>query len=230
MNRIHHTAIIGDDVEFGEGNVVGPYAVVVGKCVIGDENWIGPHVVVGTPAEMRGTHHAAGWDADHGAGTVSIGNRNVVREFTAVHQGTTRGTSVGDDCYIMNKVYIPHDCQVGNSVTVSCGVMIGGHVVLGDGCNLGLGATLHQRIVVGEGSMIGMGSVVTRHMEPYALAYGSPARVCGANKIGLERLGADPELIEAIDRAHKDGTGLAALISDEYRRFEDQVRCVTEHS
>ena len=230
MNRIHHTAIIGDEVELGDGNVIGPYSVVIGKCEIGDGNWIGPHVVVGTPAEMRGTHHAAGWDSDPGAGTVSIGSRNVLREFTVVQQGTVLGTTVGDDCYFMDKVHIPHDCEVGHSVTISCAVLIAGHVIIGDRCNLGLGAILHQRTVIGEGSMIGMGSVITRHIEPYALAYGAPARVRGANKTGLERMGADPAAIDAIDKAHKDGTGLSALISDEYRRFEDQVERVTEHS
>ena len=34
-NRIHPTAVLGPGVELGSGNVVGPYAVVLGPCRIG---------------------------------------------------------------------------------------------------------------------------------------------------------------------------------------------------
>lgn len=230
MNRIHHTAVIGDDVELGDGNVVGPYSVIVGACEIGDHNWFGPHVVIGTPAEMRGSHHPSGWDGEPGTGTISIGNRNVVREFTAISAGSDGGTTtLGDDCYVMDKVHISHDCDIGDAVTISCAVIMAGHIVLGDGCNLGLGAILHQGMVIGEGSMIGMGSVITRHVAPFALAYGSPARVHGANRTGLERRGVDPERIDAIDAAHRAGEGLSTLMVEEYRRFENQVGRITEH-
>src|SRR5438105_9878108 len=40
-NRIHPTAVVGDAVDLGEGNVIGPYAVVLGPCRMGDDNWIG---------------------------------------------------------------------------------------------------------------------------------------------------------------------------------------------
>ena len=33
MNEIHPTAIIGPGVELGDGNIVGPYAVIQGPCV-----------------------------------------------------------------------------------------------------------------------------------------------------------------------------------------------------
>ena len=54
MNEIHHTAVIGDDVKLGIGNVIGPYAVIIGPCHLGDGNWLGPHVSIGGPAEIRG--------------------------------------------------------------------------------------------------------------------------------------------------------------------------------
>src|SRR5438270_513526 len=43
-NRIHPTAVVGDAVDLGEGNVVGPYAVVLGPCSL----------MVGNPARQAG--------------------------------------------------------------------------------------------------------------------------------------------------------------------------------
>jgi UDP-N-acetylglucosamine acyltransferase len=189
MNKIHPTAIIGPEVELGTGNAVGPYTVIYGSCLIGDNNWIGPHVVIGTPGEIRGRDHHVPWDGESSAGSVVIGDRNVIREFVTVQQSEAGETRIGNGCYIMNKSYVPHDAVIGDEVTISAAVAIAGHSIIGDKANLGLGAIVHQKLIIGSGAMIGMGSVVTRHIPPFALAYGSPARVRGPNTVGLRRLG-----------------------------------------
>lgn len=197
---MHPTALIGPGVDLGSGNVIGPYAVVLGPCTIGDENWIGPHVTIGTPGEMRGSPHVAAWDGEmRGQGT-HIGHRNVIREFTTIQAPEFGRTSIGDDCYIMTKAHIPHDGHLGDGVTVACAVLIGGHGIIGDGANLGLGAVLHQQLVVGRGAMVGMGSVVTRSVPPHAMAFGSPARVKGVNRIGMQRRGYEDTTIDELDR------------------------------
>ncbi len=222
-NRIHPTAIIGEGVDIGERNIIGPYAVILGPCVIGDDNWIGPHVVIGTPGEMRGGTHPAAWSGDDGVGPTSIGNRNVIREFVTIQQGNVGTTRVGDDCYIMTKAHVPHDGVLGNRVTVSCAVMIGGHTVVGDAANLGLGTVVHQHLAIGAGAMVGMGSVVTKDIPPYAMGFGNPARVRGANVVGLERAGIDIARREAIDEAHRAGVDLYGLLPDEMSRFEAAI-------
>jgi len=218
-NRIHPTAIIGDDVVFGVGNSIGPYTVIMGPCTIGDENWIGPNVCIGGPPEMRGAHHPLGWAGEAGNGPVEIGNRNVVREFTSIQGPTTGTTRLGDDCYLMDKVHIPHDCTVEDRVTISCSVMLGGHTHLGAGSNIGLSSVIHQRIVIGRGAMIGMGSVITKHIPPFALAYGSQARVRGANIVGLTRSGFDEDTSRQVDEALKAEGDISALLPSESRAF-----------
>jgi UDP-N-acetylglucosamine acyltransferase len=89
-------------------------------------------------------------------------------------------------------------------VVVACAVLIGGHGRIGAGSNLGLGAVLHQRLVVGPGAMVGMGSVVTKPVPPFAMAYGSPARVKGVNVVGMQRKGIAEDLIEAMAAAYAD--------------------------
>jgi UDP-N-acetylglucosamine acyltransferase len=190
-NRIHPTALIGPEVELGDGNVIGPYAVITGPCRIGDGNWIGAHVVLGAPPEIRGFDHGAAWDGDVVGCGLEIGDRTTLREYTTIHSGSATVTRVGSDCFVMNKVYIGHDGDIGDGVTMASSVTLGGHVSVGDNANLGLGAVVHQRRVVGPGVMLGMGSVVTRDVPPFAKAFGNPARVQGVNTVGMSRQGVD---------------------------------------
>jgi UDP-N-acetylglucosamine acyltransferase len=204
-NQVHATAVIGPGVELAEDVVIGPYAVVTGPCRIGAGTWLGAHVVVGAPPEIRGHDQGTPWgDVAVGAG-VEIGAGTVLREFATVHSGFARPTRVGSRCFVMNKVYIGHDGDIGDDVTMAAAVSLGGHVSIGPGANLGLGAVVHQRRVVGPGAMVGMGSVVTRDVPPFARVFGAPARVRGANEVGMSRGGANADAI-AVVTAHYGST------------------------
>nr|WP_202507921.1 UDP-N-acetylglucosamine acyltransferase [Amycolatopsis rubida] len=203
-NRIHPTAVVGEGVELGEGNVIGPYTVIVGPARIGDGNWIGPHVTIGTPGEDRGRPHPAAWeetpigDPDQDGYGVVIGDRNRIREYVSVHQGTWRTTTLGSDGYYLRGSHIAHDCLVGSGVTVASNVITGGHCHIWDGANLGMGTVLHQRVVIGPGAMVGMSSAVRREVGAFTIAVGNPARVTGVNVVGLSRRGLDETMIEAL--------------------------------
>ncbi len=66
-----------------------------------------------------------------------------------------------------------------------------------------------------------MGAVITRHVAPFAKVYGSPARVQGANAIGMQRSGFSTDVIEKVTTALMSGTiaDLASLCPAEYARF-----------
>lgn len=206
MNHIHPTAVIGARVELGAGNVIGPYAVLVGDVVMGDENWVGPFAAIGTPSEIRGAPHGVVWADDASGGPVRIGDRNVLRESIAIHGGSQGTTLLGDDCFLMNKTYVAHDCQLADGVTMAAGVVVGGHTHVGAGANLGLNAAVHQHSLIGPGVMLGMGSIVRRPVPPHALAYGCPARVEGVNRVGMQRAGLEAAAIEVLADLYADGT------------------------
>jgi UDP-N-acetylglucosamine acyltransferase len=208
-NRIHPAAVVGPGVELGDGNVVGPYAVLLGPCRIGDGNWIGPHVVLGAPPEIRGHDHGAAWDGDLVGVGVEIGNGTTLREYTTVHSGSAKMTRVGSNCYVMNKVYVGHDGDIGDGVAIASTATMGGHVTVGDNANLGLGATIHQRRVVSPGVMLGMGSVLTRDVPPLAKAFVNPARVQGINTVGMTRQGLDLADAEALGQLYASGADLS---------------------
>jgi UDP-N-acetylglucosamine acyltransferase len=204
-SQVHPTAIIGPGVELGVDAVVGPFAVLTGPCRVGDRTWIGAHAVVGAPPEVRGHEHGLPWGGDPVGSGVEVGDDTMLRELVTVHQGTVRVTRIGSRCYVMNKSHIGHDSVIGDDATLSAHVALAGHVEVGPGANVGLASALHQRRLVGPGAIVGMGAVVTRHVPPYAKAYGSPARVRGVNEVGMRRSGIGEDDIAAL--AERYGVG-----------------------
>jgi UDP-N-acetylglucosamine acyltransferase len=204
VNRIHTSAFIGPGVEFGDGNVVGPQAVILGPTFIGDDNYIAPAAVIGAPGEMYGAHHPVAWEGELVGSGIHIGDRNVIREQVSIQAPSEGQTCIGNDCYMMAKSHLPHDGVLEDGVVVACAVLIGGHGRIGAGSNLGLGAVLHQRLVVGPGAMVGMGSVVTKPVPPFAMAFGSPASVKGVNVVGMQRKGLADDLIDALAAAYAE--------------------------
>ncbi|MDI2127384.1 hypothetical protein [Yinghuangia seranimata] len=197
-NRIHPTAVVGDGVVLGDGNVIGPYSVIVGPCRIGDGNWIGPHVTIGTPAEWRGGPHPVAWEGELDGSGVEIGDRNTIREFVTVHQGTRRSTRIGDECYLLVRSHAGHDVVLADGVTLSCSVQLGGHTEVGAHANIGMGATVHQFGRIGPGAMVGMGASVRREVGPFSIAVGNPARTVGVNEVGLSRVGIEGDTAAAM--------------------------------
>jgi UDP-N-acetylglucosamine acyltransferase len=198
MNRIHPTAIVGPDVQFGDNNTVEPYAILDGEVVIGNGNSIGPHVVVYGPCtigddnliESHAVINTTSAIRDRLERGTTIGSRNVLKEFVSIGG---RSSTVGDDCFLMDKAHVAHNCRVGNFVTMASSAILGGHVVVGDFATLGLGVSVHQRLTIGEGAMVGMNAAVTKDVEPWNTVVGSPARSIGLNTKGMEIWGRGPE-------------------------------------
>jgi len=190
-NRIHPTAVLGPQVELGDGNIIGPFCVLQGPVVLGDDNFLASHVSVGGAAEVRGHRFEPSWEEPFDGHGVVIGSRNVIKEFVAINGGWKHTTRVGDDGFLMGLAHLNHDVVAGDEVTVSGSAVVAGHVVIEDGANLGLGTVVHQYRTVPAGSMIGMQSAVTRDLPPYVVSMGVPARPSRLNTHRLARLGID---------------------------------------
>lgn len=218
-NRIHPTAIVGTGVELGDGNVIGPFTVLVGPCRIGDDNWIGPHVTIGTPAEHRDEPHPIGWDDEQLGAGVDIGSRNRIREYVAIHQGTRRATRIGDDCYLLAGSHAAHDVVVDDNVTIACAAQLGGHTHVWAYATLGMGALVHQHGRIGPGAMIGMGAAVLGEVPAFAVGVGVPVRITGLNAVGLRRLGCTSAAIDA----RLSGVDIPARVAELLKLWADRA-------
>ncbi|GAA2020940.1 hypothetical protein GCM10009740_06760 [Terrabacter terrae] len=215
------SAFVGPGVELGVGVSVAPFAVLVGPTRIGDHVRIGAGTHVGGAPEIATERQNDAWDGDLDHHEVVIGDHTVLRDHVVIHHGSVRPTVVGEGCHLFSHVYVAHDVQVGNGVTLSAGVSLGGHVTVRRGANLGLNVCVHQRRYVGALAMVGMGTPVTRDVPPFATAYGVPPRVHGANRFGMSRAGLGPDVIEAVTvllasgRLPASQAGLPAAVRDE---------------
>jgi len=182
-NRIHPTAIIGDNVFLGSNNIIDAYAVIDGNTIIGDNNHFFPFCSVGTEPE-----HKSFYGSENKG--VKIGSDNVIRESVTINAGCYRMTKLGNGIWMLKGSHVGHDTIVGDNCVLGCNVICGGHCYIGKHSNIGLGVVLHQFSVIGGGSMLGMGAVVTKQsfVEPFCTYVGNPARYLKQNLVVFNKL------------------------------------------
>ena len=159
----------------------------------------------------------------HGEDTrLSIGQRNIFREFVTDpprHRAAAAASpTIGDRNVFMAYVHVAHDCHVGNDTIFGNTATLGGHVTVEDFANISAGSGVHQFCRVGRHAFIGGYSVVTKDALPYARTVGSrPARIFGANTIGLMRRGFTADVVEQAEAV----VPLPAAVEAEH----DAARC-----
>ena len=177
--------------------------------------------VIGSPAQVTTVEQNVPADANN----VTIGQDNVLREFTCVHapKHSTGKTIIGNKNFIMSHCVINHDCQVGNNCILSSGVKLAGFVCVQDMVNIGMQTAVHQGVVIGSCSMIGMGSSVVKHVPPFCLLNPKYTYINKLNQVGLLRYGFSPEDIKQIKQYYR--TNIISFITDaRIRRIIDKYK------
>jgi len=192
-------AVVGDDVELGDGCVLEPHAVVLGPSKFGKNNHVFSFAIVGgDPQDLTFTGQRT---------CLEVGDSNDFREFCTVHRGTIKGggsTRIGSNNLIMAYAHIGHDCIIGNRVILTNGAQLAGHIQVEDYATISAFCLLHQFSRVGAHSFIGAGTVITQDVAPFSMVVGERGVKCfGINKVGLERHGFSPERIRAVDQAYR---------------------------
>ena len=213
---IHATAIVSDKAMIADDADVGPYCVIGDGVALGARTRVDSHVVINGPTVIGEDNHiyqfaSIGDDpqdkkyADE-LTTLTIGDRNTIREFCTVSRGTIqdRGeTSVGNDNWIMAYVHIAHDCVIGSNTIMANNATLAGHVHVGDWVIFGGFSGVHQFCHVGAHAFIGMYAGLNRDVPAYTTVSGSPAIPRGINSEGLKRRGFDAAQIRNIKEAYR---------------------------
>lgn len=207
---VHSTAVISDDAEIDADVTIGPFAVIEGPVKIGSGTVIEAHSILTGPLEVGRDNYIAsgavlGKPPQHRGyrnemTSVRIGDGNWFREFVTVHRGTVDGggvTVIGDRNYFMVGSHVGHDARVGNNCTLVNHALIGGHVVLMDGCILSGHSAIQQRTRVGRLAMVGGMGSSTKDIPPFVLQQGYNC-VSGLNLVGLRRAEFPPATIDAL--------------------------------
>ena len=160
-----------------------PTAIIYPNVIIGANVTIGAYCIIGAQPENKAT-----WNESNKG--VIIEDNTIITGHCTIDAGVSAPTRIDRDCFIMKGVHIGHDCHVQEGVTISPHAVLGGHTVVGQMANLGIGTITHQFSVIGAYSMLGMGTIVTKKSQiwPYGKFCGSPARHMGINKAKAPRM------------------------------------------
>lgn len=225
---IHPSALIDREASLGNGVRVGPFAIIEGQTWIGDDciiesaaqirsgTKIGSGTFVGSGAILGSNPQFRGFDPAIQSG-ISVGERNVLREYVTIHRSVTEATDtiLGNDNYLMAGAHIGHDSIVGDFNTFANDVLLGGHVILGNHCFVGGGSAFHQFVRVGDHVMCQGHSGFSQDLPPFVIG-ADINTVVGINAVGLKRagfsLGERREIKEAFRLLYHSPETLAAVL------------------
>lgn len=212
---IHSTAVISPQAEIANDVEIGPFCIVesgvtiesgcrlIASVTVRSGTTLGSETVVYEGAVLGGLPQHANLTST--PGTISIGERNILREHVTVHRPMHEKnvTSIGNDCMLMVGAHVAHDCHVGNNVILTNGAMLGGHVEVGDRACLGGNSAVHQFCRVGRLAMVGGCTKVVQDVPPFVLTDGATALIVGLNRVGLRRAGFSREEILELKAAYR---------------------------
>ncbi|MCE1228804.1 MAG: acyl-ACP--UDP-N-acetylglucosamine O-acyltransferase, partial [Firmicutes bacterium] len=239
---IHPSSVISPEAQIADGAIIGPFCVVEGNAKIGARTVLRSHVVIGPHTELGEDneiypHATIGMGPQDlkfkGAPTrLVIGHRNVFRESCTMHRGTEGGggiTTIGDDNFFMTGSHVAHDCHVGSRNIFANNGTLAGHVEVGDGCTVGAFSAVHQFCRVGDHAFMGGFTVATQDVLPFMKTVGArDTKSYGVNAIGLRRKGFDPEVVEALVKAHRLLYHSGLLKEEAMARTEAELGSVPE--
>lgn len=213
--RIHPTAVIDPGAELGADVDIGAFAYVGTGVTLGAGTRLHHHAsvegntVVGENCEVFPYACLGGKTQDlkfkGGNPGVRIGARNVFREYVTVHAATYDGdfTRIGSDNTVLAGSHIAHDCVLGDGIVMSNGVMLAGHVTVGDQVVIGGYGGVHQFCRIGAHAMLSAMAKLVQDLPPFFIADGTPAEVRAINRVGLERSGFTAAQVDRVKQIHR---------------------------
>jgi len=108
-----------------------------------------------------------------------VSSSSTINHGTVVMPGSIINSNVkiGEHCIINTASVIEHDCQISDYVHICPNVSLAGGVNVGEGSQVGIGATVIQGIKIGKWSIIDAGSVIIRDVPDYSIVVGNPGKV-----------------------------------------------------
>lgn len=206
---VHPSAKIANTV------VIEPFTTIHKNVVVGEGTWIGSNVTI-----MEGARIGKNCRIFPGAviaaipqdlkfegedSTVEIGDNVTIRECVTINRGTKAlgKTIVGKNSLLMATAHLAHDCVIGENCIVVNGVLLAGHVEMGDWSIVGGLSAVQQFSKIGTHAFVGGGSLVRKDVPPFVKAAKEPISYAGINSIGLRRRGYSNEKINEIQNIYR---------------------------
>tara|TARA_R110002072_G_scaffold150953_6_gene299901 strand:- start:6699 stop:7514 length:816 start_codon:yes stop_codon:yes gene_type:complete len=214
--QVHASAIVGDEVELGQGVEIGPFCIVQGRVKLSDGVRLLSSVSIQGPVEIGANtivypNATIGYEPQDykfapGSPTagVIIGENTILREGATVHAASNNDTptQIGDRVMMMVASHAGHDTVVGNDVILVNSTHLGGFAKVEDRVILAGGSLVHQFCRVGRQAMSSGAAVLTGDLPPFCMAAGRN-KIVGLNLVGMRRSGMSADEINAVRHAYK---------------------------
>ena len=247
---VHPTAIVSATAEIAASATIGPFCVVEGDVVIGDETVIESHARIGSAygrvtigaqnliqcgAVLGGP--AQDYSYNQGATELVIGSGNRIGEYVSISLGTKKGggvTRIGDRNFIMAFAHLGHDCQVADHVVITNATQLAGHITVEHHALLSGLVGVTQFVRIGAYSFLVAGAFANKDILPYTIAEGHWAAPKAVNKVGLKRAGFGPEQRKNVENAVRIALDRSATMEEIVLRIradceqDDAVRHLVE--
>ncbi|XP_076929961.1 putative acyl-[acyl-carrier-protein]--UDP-N-acetylglucosamine O-acyltransferase, mitochondrial [Bidens hawaiensis] len=190
---------LGDKCILMSGAVVGDN--IPGKTIIGCNNVIGHHAVVGIKCQdMKYKVFELLVEC-----FLQVGDNNEIREHVSIHRSSKPcdKTVIGDNNLIMGSCHKAHDCKVGSNNFFANSTLLAGHVLVEDHAHTAGAIVVHQFCNIGSYCFIGGGSVVSQDVPKYTMVAGDRAELRGLNLEGLRRGGFSVTEIRSLRTAYR---------------------------
>ncbi len=133
---------------------------------------IHPLASIGGPPEHRE------WKVGDNYFAPDIDPTALINAFCTVDGGMTyrQTTTIGARTFLQARVHLGHNVVVGDDCEICVGAVICGEVTIGNGVRVSGNTWVKPLLTIGDGAIIGGGSVVTKDIPPHEVWCGNPAR------------------------------------------------------
>lgn len=132
---------------------------------------VGPYSVIG----KDGFGYSKGRHIPH-IGGVILADDVEIGANCCIDRAKLENTVIGAETKLDNLVHVAHNCQIGKRNLLCAGVIIGGSVITGDNCFIGLNATIKDHVKIGNNVTIGCGANVVNNIPDGKTIFGNPAK------------------------------------------------------
>lgn len=211
---IHPFAFIDADVVIGDGCEIMPYASIIRGTRLGKNNKIYQYSIIGAdPQDFRWKNQPS---------FCSIGDNNVIREHVIINRGfnSEKGTTIGNDCFIMAAVHIGHDTVIEGKSVLGNSVVIAGEARVGKCCILSSSVMLHENSRIGDWVLIKGGCRISGNVPPFVIMAHNPASYFGVNAYVLRKHGFAEDQVDNIAKAYRHVYQTGTSVFNAMKRIE----------
>lgn len=215
MSSISDKAVISPKAQIGQNVTIYPFVYIEDDVVIGDDCIIYPGVNLmngtrlgkGNQIFQNTVIAARPQDFNYkGDKTLCvIGDRNIIRENVVINRATFTGgeTRIGDDNFIMEGVHISHDAKIANKSVLGYGAKIAGDCEIGNYVIFSSGVIANPGSRIGDAAMIQSGCRFSKDVPPYIVAGSHPIKYCGINEYVIDRINISAKVKAHIANAYR---------------------------